>query len=284
MVKTIGNPLSFTARALGAAAQHVGASVDQIGQHNATEVEIRHLTLGDLRDALRLGAKDFAAARADVFFLVVLYPVIGLILVGFAFNLNLLPLLFPLAAGFALLGPLAAVGLYEISRRREKGEPASWGAALGVIASPAFGSIVVLGLYLLAIFTAWMIVANWIFALTLGPEPPVSAGAFLSDVLHTSAGRAMIVIGMVVGFGFAVVVLATSVVSFPLLLDRRVGVPAAIVTSIQVAKRNPRVIAIWGLVVAIGLLIGSIPLFIGLMVTMPILGHATWHLYRRAIG
>lgn len=284
MVKTIGNPLSFTAWALGGAASHLGASVEEIGGTAAPgTIELRTLTTGDLRDALKKGAKDFAAARADVMFLVLMYPVIGLVLAGIGFNLNLLPLLFPLAAGFALLGPLAAVGLYEISRRRENGEPANWGAALGVIGSPNFGAIVVLGLYLVAIFVFWMIAADWVYIWTLGPEPPASAKDFVTDVFTTTAGWAMIVLGMLVGFVFALAVLAISVVSFPLLLDRHVGVPTAIVTSYRVTRKNPRIIATWGLIVAAGLLIGSIPAFIGLIVVMPILGHATWHLYRRAI-
>lgn len=283
MVKTIGNPLSFAAWALGGAAGHVGASVEKIGGDSSVAIRVRTLTTEDLRHALREGTKDFAAARADVLFLVVLYPVIGLVLAGIGFNLDLLPLLFPLAAGFALIGPVAAVGLYEISRRRERGEPANWGAALGVVGSPNFGAIVVLGLYLLAIFLIWMMAANWIYVLTLGPEPPAGAGEFARDVFSTSAGWAMIVLGLLVGFCFALAVLAISVVSFPLLLDRQVGVPMAIATSIKVTRKNPRVIATWGFIVALALLLGSIPAFIGLVVVMPILGHATWHLYRRAI-
>ena len=283
MVKTIGNPLSFAAWVLGGTASHVGASVEQIGGTAPTAIRLRTLTHDDLRHVLKKGAEDFAAARADVLFLVVLYPVIGLVLAGIGFNLNLLPLLFPLAAGFALIGPLAAVGLYEISRRRERGAPVSWGAALGVIGSPNFGAIVVLGLYLLGIFLIWMMAANWVYALTLGPAPPATAAGFVRDVFTTTAGWTMIVLGLMVGFVFALAVLAISVVSFPLLLDRQVGVPTAIVTSIRVARKNPRIIATWGLIVALGLLLGSIPFFIGLIVVMPILGHATWHLYRAAI-
>jgi uncharacterized membrane protein len=283
MVKTIGNPFSFVAQALGGAADHVGASAELIGGEAPTEIRLRTLTNQDLRDSLRKGVQDFAAARADVLFLVVLYPVIGLVLVGISLHLNFLPLLFPLAAGFALLGPLAAVGVYEISRRREKGEPANWGAALGVVGSPNFGAIVVLGLFLLGVFLAWMLVADAIFVLTLGPSTPASAMGFVRDVLTTSAGWTMIVLGLIVGFAFALLVLAISVVSFPLLLDRHVGVPTAIITSVRVARKNPRVIATWGLIVAAGLVLGSVPLFIGLVVVMPILGHATWHLYRHAI-
>ena len=283
MVKTIGNPLSWTAQRLAGAAGHVSHSVEKIGGDHVDQPQVQTLTMDDLRMALQKGLDDFAAARADVMFICLIYPVIGVILAAVGLNANLLPLLFPLAAGFVLLGPLAAVGLYEVSRRRENGEKVSWIAALGVVRADNFGAIVVLGLYHLALFVAWMVVAHWIYSLTLGPEPPNSVAGFLSDVLTTGAGWTMIIVGMGVGLVFALAVLAMSVVSFPLLLDRNVGIPTAVITSVEVCRRNPRVIGTWGLIIAAGLLAGSIPLFIGLIIFMPVLGHATWHLYRTAV-
>ncbi len=286
MAKTIGNPLSWTAQHLGLAAGHVADTTERIGGTDTTPItedQINTLTMDDLRAALRAGVDDLGAARADVMFLAVIYPVIGLLLAGFGLHLSLLPLLFPLIAGFALLGPVAAVGLYEISRRREQGQPANWSHAFGVTAAPSFGAIVVLGLYLLAIFVAWMLVARGIYALTLGPDTPASIASFLTELLTTGAGWALLIFGIGVGCGFALLVLATSVVSFPLLLDRDVGVPNAIITSVRVTMKNPRVICAWGLIVAGGLVLGSIPALIGLVIVMPVLGHATWHLYRRAI-
>ena len=117
----------------------------------------------------------------------------------------------------------------------------------------------------------------------MGPEAPVSTTAFLRDALTTGAGWAMILIGMATGFVFAMVVLAISVVSFPLLLDRNVGLPVAVVTSVRVATRNPRAICAWGLIVAVSLALGSLPAFLGLIIVLPVLGHATWHLYRLAV-
>ncbi len=287
MVKTIGNPLSWGAQALGGAAEHVAETAEHLGSRDTTPItedRINTLTMDDLREALRKGADDLGAARADVLFLCLIYPIIGLVLFGFGVNMNLLPLLFPLLAGFALLGPIAAVGLYEISRRREAGLPYNWGDALGLIAAPSFGAIVVLGLYLLAVFVAWMLVAAAIHAVTLGGAPPASITGFVDQVFTTGAGWAMMIIGIAVGFCFALLVLATSVVSFPLLLHRDVGVPNAIITSVNVFRKNPRVILAWGLIVATGLVLGAIPALIGLIVVMPLLGHATWHLYRRAIS
>jgi uncharacterized membrane protein len=245
---------------------------------------IRRIGLTDLREALTRGLDDFAASRSDVVFLCLVYPIAGLVLARLAFGYDMLPLLFPLVSGFALVGPVAGIGLYEISRRREQNLSAGWGDAFGVVRSPTFGSIVLLAVVLLAIFLLWLAVANVIYDLTLGPEPPVSIAAFAHDVFATSRGWAMIVIGIGVGFLFALLVLAISVVSFPLLIDRDVDVDTAVRTSVRAFLANPVTIAGWGLIVAAGLVIGSIPAFLGLIVTMPVLGHATWHLYRRVVA
>ena len=244
---------------------------------------IRRIGLADLREALARGLDDFAASRSDVVFLCLIYPIAGLVLARLAFGYDMLPLLFPLVSGFALVGPVAGIGLYEISRRREQNLSASWADAFGLVRSPTFGSIVLLAVVLLAIYLLWLAVANVIYDLTLGPEPPVSIAAFAHDVLTTSRGWAMIVIGIGVGFLFALLVLATSVVSFPLLIDRDVDVDTAVRTSVRAFLVNPATIAAWGLIVTAGLVIGSLPAFLGLIVIMPVLGHATWHLYRRVV-
>ena len=244
---------------------------------------IRRIGLTDLQEALARGLDDFAAARSDVVFLCLVYPLAGLVLARLAFGYDLLPLIFPLVSGFALVGPVAGIGLYEISRRREQNLSASWADAFGLVRSPTFGSIVLLALVLLAIYLLWLAVANVIYDLTLGPEPPVSIAAFAHDVFTTSRGWAMIVIGIGVGFLFALLVLATSVVSFPLLVDRDIDVDTAVRTSVRAFVANPAPIAAWGLIVAAGLVIGSLPAFLGLILIMPVLGHATWHLYRRLV-
>jgi uncharacterized membrane protein len=128
-----------------------------------------------------------------------------------------------------------------------------------------------------------LLVATLIYQLTLGPEPPASIAAFARDVFTTGAGWTMIVVGVGVGFLFALLVLAISVVSFPLLLDQDVGLGAAVSTSIDSVAANPGPMAVWGLIVAGGLLIGSIPVFLGLIFVLPVLGHATWHLYRKVV-
>ncbi len=284
MAKTIGNPLSWSVDAMRGASQHLGSVGGALGSEAAAPPEVRRIGIEDLRVALRRGFEDFAAVRSDVAFLCLLYPIIGITLAYLAFRGDLVPLIFPVMSGFALIGPVAAVGLYEMSRRRERGEPTSWGDAFAVTGSPSFGAIFVLGLMLALIFVVWLLAANGIHAATLGPEAPASLGAFAREVLTTPAGWAMIVVGVAVGFLFAALVLAISVVSFPLLLDRPVGLPVAVVTSIRVATLNPGPILVWGLIVAVALALGSLPVFLGLIVVLPVLGHATWHLYRRAVA
>jgi uncharacterized membrane protein len=284
---TIRNPIEWATDQIKLAGLVVGsASRAGVGIEENLEPtlpEVRRLEIADLGEVLARGLDDFAAYRTDVIFLCVVYPVVGLVLARLAFGYGMLPLLFPLASGFALIGPFAAVGLYEMSRRREQGGRVGWPDAFGVIGSRSFGAIVMLGLLLVAIFLLWLIAAETIYEVTLGPQPPAAIGSFARDVLTTGAGWTMIVVGIGVGFLFALLVLAISVVSFSLLLDRDVGLGAAISTSVRAVIVNPGPMAIWGLIVAGGLVIGSIPLFLGLIIVMPVLGHGTWHLYRKVV-
>lgn len=244
---------------------------------------IRTIGLADLKDALAKGLDDFRAMPTHVVFLSVIYPIVGIALGAATFGYDLIPLLFPLAAGFALIGPLAAIGLYELSRRRELGLDTSWKHAFDILHSPSVWGMAALGLLLLTLFAVWLAVAQAIYVAAFGIDEPVSALAFARKVLTTPEGYHLIVAGNAVGFIFAVVAFAVSVVSFPLLLDRHVGVAAAIVTSVRAVLKNPVTMAAWGLLVAIALAIGSLPFFIGLAVVMPILGHSTWHLYRKVV-
>jgi uncharacterized membrane protein len=267
----------------GSGTHFVESGTRELLAEDTAPIELRDLKFSDIRVALRKGIEDFMTFRTDVIFVVVIYPIVGLLLAWFAFNRDFLPLLFPLVAGFALLGPIAAVGLYEMSRRRERGEEVGWGDAFGIVESPSFAPILVLGLYLLAIFMVWMTAAYALYGMTLGPEPPTSLSAFVSDVFTTSAGWTLIIVGVAVGFVFAAVVLSITVVSFPLLVDRHVGLPRAVIASVQISTRNPVQVLAWGAIVVALLGLGILTLFVGLIVVLPILGHATWHLYRQAV-
>jgi uncharacterized membrane protein len=249
----------------------------------AARPELRRIGTAELATALRRGWADFLATPTQLMFLCVLYPVIGLVAATLAAGGEVMHLFYPMAAGFALVGPIAALGLYEISRRREAGLPASWVNVFDVLKSPALPAIGALGLMLVVLFLAWLWAADAIHAATLGTLP-VQPGQDITTLLFaTPEGRRMILLGNAVGFGFAVVVLALTVVSFPMLLDRDGGVGQAIGTSLRAVVLNPVPMALWGLIVAVLLLLGSLPLFIGLAVVLPVLGHATWHLYRLVV-
>lgn len=257
------------------------AEASDISLHS--RIAVRTVSVQDLRDALRKGFQDFSAKPSHVVFLCVIYPVVGLVLARLTIGMHLLPLLFPLAAGFALVGPFAAIGLYEMSRCREQGMEPTWKDALQIVRSRSFGSILVLGLGLVALFVAWLVAARAIYAATTGGAGADNLSDFLYTLFATPGGWALIIVGNAVGFVFAAVALALSVVSFPMLLDRDVSAAEAVRTSLAVVRANPRTMAIWGLIVAVALVLSCIPLFIGLAVVLPILGHATWHLYRSAV-
>jgi uncharacterized membrane protein len=249
----------------------------------STAFVVRKIGLSDLRDALRLGWEDFNAVPTHAVVLCVIYPIIGLVLFRLVLGYSVLPLLFPLAAGFTLIGPFAALGLYELSRRRERGEQAAAWHAMDVLRAPSFGAILGLGTLLLALFVTWIAVADAIYISTFGNAPLASIPNFARRVLTTPEGWSLIIIGCGVGFLFAVAVLCISVVSFPLMLDRHATVIDAIRTSLRVVMKNPIPMAAWGLIVAVLLAVGALPFFVGLAVVLPVLGHATWHLYRKVV-
>ena len=248
------------------------------------QLTVNRIGFADLKDALKRGLDDFTAMPTHAMFLVAIYPIVGLLLARLAFGYSILPLLYPLVTGFALVGPLAALGLYELSRRREAGLEASAGHALDVVDSSSIGALIALGLLLLGLFVLWIAFANAIYIANFGYAPPASIASFVHDVLTTRAGWNLIVIGNGVGFLFAVAVLTAGVISFPLLLDRDVGAAVALLTSIRVVLKNPVTMAGWGFIVAALLFIGALPAFLGLTIVMPVLGHASWHLYRKAVA
>src|SRR3712207_6106859 len=265
----------------GRAMVKASAPADMSGTH--ADPVVRRIGVADLKTALVKGYADFADTPTQLVFLGLIYPLIGLLAATAASGGELLPLLYPIVAGLSLMGPVAAVGIYELSRRRERGYVVSWVNAFDVLRSPSIGSIAALGLLLCVIFVAWLFAAQAVYRMTMGDELPASIGDFVHRVFSTREGWSLILWGNAVGFLFAVVVLTLTVVSFPLLLDRDVGVRVAIRTSIRAVLTNPVTMALWGLIVAAALLVGCLPLFVGLAVVMPVLGHSTWHLYRQVV-
>jgi uncharacterized membrane protein len=249
----------------------------------AAAPRVRRLSGDDCFSALKEGIDDFFAMPTYPVFVGLFYAVAGIALFAMTSFGDALQLAFPLAAGFALIGPFVAIGLYEMSRRREHGLSVRGRDAFTVLRSPALPSILAFGLLLLAIFAAWIFAAELIYVSIYGSNPPATATAFFHDVLTTDRGGMLIVVGVLVGFCFAALALAISVISFPLMLDRDLGLVPALETSLRVTRANPLAVALWGLIVAVALVLGSLPLFFGLAVVMPVLGHATWRFYRKAI-
>ncbi len=244
---------------------------------------VRTIGPTDLIDALAQGLADFKAMPTHLVFLPVIYVVVVLLFARAAAGYEVLPLVFPLLAGYTLIGPLVATGMYELSRRREQGLDSSRMHAFDVLRSPSIRAIATLGATLMVMYFVWLGAAWAIYVLTFGGGAPESVAGFARQIFTTPAGWALIIVGSGVGFLFAVVVFALSVVSFPMLLDRPVGIVTAVQTSISAVRANPLTMAIWGLIVAAGLLLGALPLFVGLAVVLPVLGHATWHVYRKVV-
>lgn len=253
------------------------------GPQESAQPTIRNIGWPDLKDALAKGYDDFKAMPTHWIFLCIVYPVVGLVVARSAAGDDILPLVFPLLTGYTLIGPLVALGVYELSRRREKGLDISRWHSFEVLRSPSIVSIVLLGLILMAVYFGWLATAQTIYEMNFGTKPPESIGSFVNMVLTTGNGWILIVVGSSVGFLFALVVFTLGVISFPMLLDQDVHLATAVQTSVRAVAANPMTMGVWAMTIAGSMLVGSIPFFVGLAVVLPVLGHASWHVYRKVV-
>jgi uncharacterized membrane protein len=292
-VQTIRNPVECVIdelRGVARGVEHAGRSIEHTSTHLFSgPVAVSKIEIGDLKEVLARGFDDFMAYRTDIVFLLAIYPLASLAIGAAALHHEFIPMLFPIVSGSVIMGPFVGIFLYELSRRREHNlqhhhaDSHSWANALTVVRRPNFGAIMLLGLMLVVMYLIWLGTAFWIYRVTHGPQPIESVDRFVQDLFLTQAGWWLIGIGVAVGFLFAVLALMMTIVSFPLLIDRDVGLGTAVETSFRAVRMNPVPIAAWGLVVAGGLVVAAIPLLIGLAIAMPVLCHASWHLYRKLV-
>jgi uncharacterized membrane protein len=238
---------------------------------------VRPVDYADLRWALDQGWADFKAKRGDLIILPIIYPIAGFLLAFFVFNADLFALIFPVIGGFALLGPIAAAGFYELARRREAGEDAGWQHFLDPMMGRSQVPLVTLAVVLAAIFLAWLLAAQAIYGATLGQLAPANTDQFLA-ALFTSQGLSMIIIGNLVGAIFATLALAVGAFSFPMVVDCGASASTALRTSLAAFRASPMTMIQWGVIVAVIMGLAALPLLIGLVVALPWLGYATWHL------
>jgi len=244
---------------------------------------VRKITTADLWGALKAGYADFNARPTFYTFLLLFYPLFALLFTLLLQGDSLLYLAFPIVAGFTLLGPAVSVALFEMSRQREAGLSISWRAAFGFVHSARFAPVLGVSIVMMLLYVGWLVLAESLYFGTIGADPPATVSQFVERLLTTQPGFALMFYGNLTGLLFAFAALAMSVVTFPMLLDRPVSMLTAMGTSVRAVASNLMVMLLWGLIVAALLIVGSLLFLVGLAAALPILGHATWHLYRRLV-
>ena len=245
---------------------------------------IRQISARDLWDALAKGFDDFKATPTHAVFLVIIYPVIGLLLARASMDSNFLPLLYPLVGGFALVGPFAAIGLYELSRRREQGLDVFASHAFDVFKSPAIVPIIELGALLMALLLVWLGAAQALYGWAFAGVRHDSLTGLAQAIVSRPEGLTLLIVGNLVGALFAAIAFAATAVSFPLLLDRHVSLAVAVGTSVRAVLANPVTMTLWAIIIGATLFVAALPLFVGLIVALPVLGHTSWHLYKKVVA
>lgn len=244
-------------------------------------LRIRRIVTADAAAALREGWRDFLAKPSHNLFLALIYPAAGAGLVWLASGGAALVLLWPLVSGFALIGPVAAIGLFELSRRRERGEPARWTDVAAPFRRPSRGATIRISLTLFALFLLWLLAAREIAGATIG-DAPADLSTLVAQAFGTATGRGLLILGNAAGFVFACLALAIGAFSLPLAIDGERSARRAMSASALAVVANYRVMALWGAIVGLGLLAGTLLGLVGLAVALPVFAHATWRLYRRA--
>lgn len=243
---------------------------------------VRQITRDDVIEALALGLRDFQAAPKYGLVLGGVCSIVGLAIILSLYAAGFPYLAYPMAAGFAIVCPWLAAGLYEVSRRLERGEPISAGEIWRKVKSRS--EVRWMGFATLFILILWMYQVRFLMAVFLGMSGmSASLSDFFAMVLGSNEGLAFLAVGNMVGAALATVLFSISVVAFPLVLDRDVDFVTAMITSVRAVSMNPGPMFFWAAIIVLLLVVSILPLFLGLLLTLPVLGHATWHLYRRVV-
>lgn len=261
-----------------------------VAENRANEVPrrpdpvVNTITFADVTEAIGAGLRDFQ--RAPIYGLTFgfAYFLGGILVLLTASALDMLYLTYPIAAGFALAGPLVSIGLYEVSRLIERGEPLSWGRIFRAIGTQTGKEIGWMSFVVLFVLIIWLYQVRLMVALFLGSESIATMRDFLNTVLTTAPGWTFLAVGHVIGAILSIVLFSLTVVSFPILLDRNVDFITAMITSVRSVAKNPVPMLMWAAIIAALLMAASVPFFAGIIIVLPILGHTSWHLYRKLVA
>ena len=245
--------------------------------------EVNTLTFADLKSCLARGISDFRHAPLFGLFFGGIFAFGGLLIIQSLYVWQKAWMIYPVLIGFPLIGPFAAVGLYDVSRRLEQNKPLAWNQVLSVVFIKSGQEIRWMAFVMLFIFWIWMYQVRLLLALILGNASFNSWQSFFEIITTTTQGWIFIGVGHVVGAFLAMALFSITVVSLPLLLDRDVDFITAMITSVKTVSQSPVVMISWGIFVTLAVMASFIPAFLGLLIILPILGHTTWHIYKRAV-
>ena len=264
------------------------ADIDDGGESTGTAPagtmpKVHALTAGDIRAAFNQGYADFLRAPLFGFFFSGVYVIGGLLIAQSLLVWDMSWMIYPVAIGFPLIAPFAAVGLYEVSRRLSTGEPLAWNEILSVIRLQSKRELAFMAFVVLFIFWIWMYQVRLLIALILGRMSFATWESFTQTLFTTPEGWTFLIVGHVVGAVLALALFSITVVSIPMLLDRNVDFVTAMITSVKAVAASPVVMLGWGVVVTLMVIAAMIPVFLGLLIALPVLGHTTWHIYKKAV-